>query len=45
MTGEDFQHSMVVTKNAKMLAWLAVIVINLYFVYFSVLRGITRSQD
>ena len=45
MTSEDFEHSIVVTKTAKRLAWLAVIVINLYFVYFSVLRGITRSTS
>ena len=45
MTSEDFEHSMVVTKTAKRLAWLMVIVINLYFVYFTVLRGITRSTS
>jgi hypothetical protein len=45
MTSEDFKHSIVVTKTAKRLAWIAVIFINIYFVYFSVLRGITRSVD
>jgi hypothetical protein len=43
MVNETFQSSMVVTNTAKRLAWAAVIVINLYFVYFSVLRGIGRS--
>lgn len=43
MTAEDFKHSIVVTKTAKRLAWGLVIFINVYFVYFSVLRGITRS--
>jgi len=43
MTGEDFTHSMVVTKTAKRLAWLFVIFINIYFVYFSFLRASTRS--
>ena len=43
MTCEDFQHTNVVTKTAKRLAWFLVIILNLYFVYFSVLRGITRS--
>ena len=45
MTSEDFKHSIVVTKTTKRLAWLVVIVINIYFVYFSVLRGITRSTS
>ena len=45
MTSEDFKHSIVVTKTAKRLAWLVVFVINIYFVYFSVLRGITRSTS
>ena len=45
MTSEDFKHSIVVTKMAKRLAWIVVIVINIYFVYFSVLRGITRSAS
>jgi hypothetical protein len=43
MTQEDFKHSIVVTKTAKRLAWIVVIFLNIYFVYFSVLRGITRS--
>jgi hypothetical protein len=43
MTQEDFKHSIVVTKTAKRLAWIMVIFLNIYFVYFSVLRGITRS--
>jgi hypothetical protein len=36
---------MVVTKTSKRIAWLTVIAINIYFVYFSVLRGITRSAS
>jgi len=43
LTREEFQHSMVVTKAAKRLAWLTVLLLNIFFVYFSVLRGITRS--
>ena len=43
MTCEDFEHTNVVTKTAKRLAWFFVIFLNIYFVYFSVLRGITRS--
>mmetsp|Transcript_27249 Transcript_27249/g.46025 ORF Transcript_27249/g.46025 Transcript_27249/m.46025 type:complete len:363 (+) Transcript_27249:1704-2792(+) len=34
---------MVVTKMAKRVAWCVVVALNIYFVYFSVLRGITRS--
>ena len=43
MTCEDFEHTNVVTKTSKRLAWFCVIVLNIYFVYFSVLRGISRS--
>ena len=45
IAGKDFKHSPVVTKTAKRLAWACVIFINIYFVYFSVLRGITRSRS
>jgi hypothetical protein len=41
----DFRHSMVVTRNAKYLAWVAVFAINMFFVYFSVLRGLQRGLD
>lgn len=40
---EDFRHSMVVTKFAKGLAWLLVIMLNFFFVYFSMLRGLQRG--
>lgn len=43
MSNETFQSSIVVTKAAKRLAWAVVIFINIYFVYFSVLRSISRS--
>ena len=36
---------MAVTPTAKRLAWLAVIAINAFFVYFSILRGSTRSTS
>ena len=45
MTQEDFRHSIVVTRTAKRSAWILVIFLNIYFVYFSVLRGITRSTS
>ena len=41
---EDFRHSMVVANWVKALTWCAVAVINLYFVYFSMLRGLERGQ-
>jgi len=40
---EDFRHAMVVTKTAKRMAWLTVVVLNLFFVYFSMLRGLERG--
>ena len=42
-TSEEFRHSMVVTNTAKVFAWALIIVMNLFFVYFSVLRGATRE--
>eukprot|EP00603_Paraphysomonas_imperforata_P009834 CAMPEP_0114468378 /NCGR_PEP_ID=MMETSP0104-20121206/10145_1 /TAXON_ID=37642 ORGANISM="Paraphysomonas imperforata, Strain PA2" /NCGR_SAMPLE_ID=MMETSP0104 /ASSEMBLY_ACC=CAM_ASM_000202 /LENGTH=988 /DNA_ID=CAMNT_0001641949 /DNA_START=315 /DNA_END=3278 /DNA_ORIENTATION=- len=43
MVDEDFKHSMVVTRTAKRLAWAAVVLINVFFVFFTVLRGMTSS--
>jgi hypothetical protein len=42
-TKEEFKHSIVVTPMAKKLAWVALICINLFFVYFSIMRGMTRE--
>lgn len=39
----SFRHSMVVSYWVKALAWVAVFVINLFFVYFSMIRGIQRG--
>ena len=41
---QDFRHSMVVSRWIKSIAWAAVVIINLFFVYFSVLRGLERGQ-
>ena len=41
----NFKHSIVVTRTAKRLAWLIVIMINIYFVYFALLRAMTRSRS
>jgi hypothetical protein len=43
MTDEAFTHSMVVTKTSKRIAWVGVVAINAFFVFFTVLRGITSS--
>jgi hypothetical protein len=43
MTEEDFKHSLVVTKTSKIMAWSVVFLINLFFVFFTVLRGMTSS--
>ena len=41
----DFRYSMVVSRVAKILAWCGVIVLNLFFIYFSMLRGLQRGHD
>ena len=45
MAHEDFKDSFVVTSLAKSLAWALIVFINVYFVYFSILRGITSSRS
>jgi hypothetical protein len=40
---EDFRHSMVVSRWVKGLAWVIVVLLNLFFVYFSMLRGLQRG--
>jgi hypothetical protein len=42
---EDFRHSMVVSRGTKLFAWCLVVVLNLLFVFFSLLRGIQRGDD
>ena len=39
----SFKHRWVVTQNAKTLAWLVVILMNLFFVYFCIISGMTRE--
>lgn len=41
----SFRHAMVVSRTVKALAWAAVIVINLFFVYFSMIRGMQRGYS
>jgi hypothetical protein len=41
----DFRYSMVVSAWTKGLAWLGVVLLNLFFIYFSMLRGLQRGQD
>ena len=43
MTYEEFKDSIVVTPMAKHIAWMAVLLLNIYFVYFSILRGMSTS--
>ncbi len=40
---QDFRHATVVSKFAKQLAWAAVAILNIMFVYFSILRGLERG--
>lgn len=35
---------MVVTKTVKILAWIMVAILNLFFVYFALLRGLERGE-
>jgi hypothetical protein len=41
---DSFRHSMVVTPGAKIIAWIAVILLNFFFVFFSILRGLQRGE-
>lgn len=36
---------MVVTRMTKIFAWIVVILLNFFFVYFSILRGLQRGGD
>lgn len=40
---QDFRHSMVVTNWVKGFAWIMVLFLNLFFIYFSLLRGLERG--
>jgi hypothetical protein len=42
-TEQDFRHSMVITRSWKLVAWMIVILLNLFFIYFSLLRGLQRG--
>jgi hypothetical protein len=42
---EDFRHTMVVTKLFKAATWIFVIILNLSFIFFTMLRGLQRGQD
>jgi hypothetical protein len=41
----DFRYSMVVSQWTKGMAWLGVLLLNLFFIYFSMLRGLQRGHD
>jgi hypothetical protein len=41
----SFRHSYVVTKFAKGMTWVCVLLLNFFFVYFSMLRGLQRGLD
>jgi hypothetical protein len=44
-SSEDFRYTMVVTKVSKAIAWAAVILLNLVFVYFSILKGYVKGLE
>lgn len=39
----SFRHSMVVTTMTKVFAWIIVVLINFFFIFFSILRGLERG--
>lgn len=41
---QDFRHAAVVTQFVKMIAWGMVVFLNLFFIYFSMLRGLERGM-
>ena len=42
-TEEDFRHSFLVSRSAKYATWAVIVLLNLFFVYFSLLRGLERG--
>jgi hypothetical protein len=44
-SSEDFRYTMVVTKVSKAMAWIAIILLNLLFVYFSILKGYVKGLE
>lgn len=41
----SFRHAMVVSRTVKIFAWIAVATLNLFFVYFSLIRGLQRGYQ
>jgi hypothetical protein len=44
-TEEDFRHTSVVTHTMKNMAWAVVIFFNMFFLYFMMTMGLTRTRD
>jgi hypothetical protein len=44
-SSEDFRYTMVVTKVSKAIAWITVILLNLLFIYFSILKGYVKGLE
>mmetsp|Transcript_29297 Transcript_29297/g.49447 ORF Transcript_29297/g.49447 Transcript_29297/m.49447 type:complete len:2221 (+) Transcript_29297:134-6796(+) len=42
---EDFRHEMVVTPQVKIAAWAVVVMLNFFFIFFSLLRAIERGTE
>jgi hypothetical protein len=42
---EDYRFTQAVSARSKGLAWLSVIIINLFFVYYSMMRGMIRGKS
>jgi hypothetical protein len=44
-TSEDFRHAMIVSKSFKIFCWVTIVLLNLFFVFFAMLRGMERGSD
>lgn len=42
---EDFRSTMIVTKLSKWIAWIVVILLNLFFIFFTMLKGLRRGKS
>lgn len=43
-TSEDFRHAMIVSKTVKIVCWIVVLLLNFFFIFFAMLRGLERGQ-
>jgi hypothetical protein len=44
-TNEDYSYTKTVSARTKGIAWLSIIIMNLFFIYYSIIRGIIRGKS